>query len=93
MHIENYIRYIATREGAEPAKNSTNTKPAFETQKKLIDKLVKTYHDSKDLFEYEDYLSHPTRENAAPERPQAFRGCRSKIIFPLKMPGAARRAF
>lgn len=64
MHIENYIRYIATREGAEPAKNSTNTKPAFETQKNLIDKLVKTYPDSKDLFEHEDYLSHPTRENA-----------------------------
>lgn len=64
VHIENYIRYIATREGAEPAKNSTNTKPPFETQKKLIDKLVKTYPDSKELFEYEDYLSHPTRENA-----------------------------
>ena len=61
VHIENYIRYIATREGAEPAKN---TKPPFETQKKLVDKLVKTYPDSKDLFEYEDYLSHPTRENA-----------------------------
>lgn len=64
VHIENYIRYIATREGVEPAKNSTNTKPPFETQKKLVDKLVKTYPDSKDLFEYEDYLSHPTRENA-----------------------------
>lgn len=64
MHIENYIRYIATREGAEPAKNSTNTMPPFETQKNLIDKLVKTYPDSKDLFEHEDYFSHPTRENA-----------------------------
>lgn len=64
VHIENYIRYIATREGAEPAKNSTNTKPPFETQKQLIDKLVRTYPDSKELFEYEDYLSHPTLENA-----------------------------
>lgn len=64
VHIENYIRYIATREGAEPAKNSTNTNPPFETQKKLVDKLVKIYPDSKELFEYEDYLSHPTRENA-----------------------------
>lgn len=64
MHIENYVRYIATRKGAEPAKNSTNTKPPFETQKKLIDKLVKTYPDSKDLFDYEDYISYPTRENA-----------------------------
>ena len=64
VHIENYIRYIATRDGAEPAKNSTNTIPAFKTQKKLVDKLVKIYPDSKELFEYEDYLSHPTRENA-----------------------------
>lgn len=64
MHIENYIRYIATREGAEPAKNSTNTMPPFETQKNLIDRLVKTYPDSKDLFEYDDYFSHHTRENA-----------------------------
>lgn len=64
VHIENYICYIATRDGAEPAKNSTNTIPAFKTQKKLVDKLVKIYPDSKELFEYEDYLSHPTRENA-----------------------------
>lgn len=64
VHIENYIRYIATREGAEPAKNSTNTMPPFETQKNLIDRLVNTYPDSKDLFEYDDYFSHHTRENA-----------------------------
>lgn len=64
VHIENYIRYIATREGAEHAKNSTNTMPPFETQKKMIDRLVKTYPDSKDLFEYDDYFSHHTRENA-----------------------------
>lgn len=64
VHIENYIRYIATREGAEPAKNSKTIKPPFETQRKLIDKLIKTYPDSKDLFEYEDYCHRPTRENA-----------------------------
>lgn len=64
VHIENYIRYIATREGAEPAKNSETTKPRFETQKKLIDKLVKTYPDSKELFEYEYYCNRATRENA-----------------------------
>lgn len=64
VHIENYIRYIATREGAEPAKNGKTIKPPFETQKKVIDKLVKTYPDSKELFEYEDYISNPTRENA-----------------------------
>lgn len=63
-HIENYIRYIATREGAEPAKNSTTMLPVFEVQRKLINKLVNEYPDSKDLFEYEDYISNPTRENA-----------------------------
>lgn len=64
VHIGNYVHYIATREGAEPAKNSTNTKHPFETQKQLIDKLIKIYPDSKDLFEHEDYISNPTRENA-----------------------------
>ncbi|MDD4493137.1 MAG: MobP3 family relaxase [Eubacteriales bacterium] len=64
VHIENYVRYIATREGAEPAKESSNTMPAFETQQKLIKKLLKAYPDSKDLFEYEDYLKEPTRKNA-----------------------------
>lgn len=64
VHIENYVRYIATREGAEPAKESSNTMPAFETQRKLIDKLMKAYPDSKELFEHEDYLNEPTRENA-----------------------------
>lgn len=63
-HIENYVRYIATRDGAEPAIESTNTMPAFETQQKLIKKLLKSYPDSKELFEYEDYITNPTRENA-----------------------------
>ncbi len=64
VHIENYVRYIATRNGAEPAKESTNTMPAFETQQKLIKKLLKAYPDSENLFEHEDYLTNPTRENA-----------------------------
>lgn len=64
VHIENYVRYIATRDGAEPAKESTNTMPAFEAQQKLIKKLLKVYPDSENLFEHEDYLTNPTRENA-----------------------------
>lgn len=63
-HIENYVRYIATRENSEPTKNGTNVMPAFEKQRGLIEKLVKEYPDSKDLFEYEDYINNPTRENA-----------------------------
>lgn len=63
-HIEKYVRYIATREGAESAKNSANSMPAFAKQRGLIEKLVKEYPDSKDLFEYEDYINNPTRENA-----------------------------
>ena len=63
-HSENYVRYIATRDGAEPAKESTNTMPAFEAQQKLIKKLLKVYPDSENLFEHEDYLTNPTRENA-----------------------------
>ena len=38
-------------------------------------------------------LHDPTRENGIAERPQAFRYPEIKIIFPLNMPKAQRRAF
>lgn len=57
-----YMRYIATREGVE--KHSASA-PATEKQSALIEKLLKDFPDSKELFEYEDFLSSPTSENAS----------------------------
>ena len=63
-HLENYVRYIATREGAEPAENSSLHLPATEKQQKLIRKLLKRYPDCSELYEHTDYTKEPTRRNA-----------------------------
>ena len=39
------------------------------------------------------FLHDPTRENGVQKRPQAFLNPEIKIIFPLIMPRATRRAF
>ena len=57
-----YLKYIATRERVEiiPDDRSPTNK-----QTQLIAKLVKDFPDAKELMEYEDYLSHPTKANAS----------------------------
>ena len=52
-----YMKYIATREGAERIHGQG---PATKKQKELIQKLLRDYPDSKDLFEYADYKAQPT---------------------------------
>jgi len=61
-HIGNYVKYIGTREGvAVPEKNSGITK----SQTKLIDKLINDFPQSKELPEYEKYISQPTTQTAS----------------------------
>ena len=57
-----YMRYIATREGVE---RHSAPMPATEKQSALMEKLLRDFPDSKELFEYEDFLSSPTSENAS----------------------------
>ena len=57
-----YLRYIATRERVEMIPDD---RPPTRKQEQLIAKLVKDFPDSKDSFEYEDYLSKPTKVNAS----------------------------
>jgi len=59
-----YLRYIATREGVEMAEDTSRHLPATAEQQKQISKLLKQYKDSKDSYEYQDYLDNPTRGNA-----------------------------
>ena len=59
-----YLRYIATREGVEMAKDTSCHLPATADQQKQIAKLLKQYRDCKDSHEYQDYLANPTRYNA-----------------------------
>lgn len=63
-NIGNYVSYIATREGVEKAENSKKHLASTSVQEKIIGKLLKNFPDSKDLYEYEDYINNPTRDNA-----------------------------
>ena len=51
-----YAKYIATREGVEKIDATKKFAPATAKQKNLIEKILKDFPDSKDMFEYADYL-------------------------------------
>lgn len=57
-----YMKYIATREGVE--KLHGRGKPT-EAQRCLIQKLLRDFPDSAELFEYEDYRVSPTISTAS----------------------------
>lgn len=61
----NYARYIATREGVEKIDDSKKYAPATKKQQELIEKLVTDFPDSKDFFEYKDYLVSKNIESAS----------------------------
>ena len=63
-HIKTYLNYIATREGVEKIDETYTDLCRTKKQEKIIARLVKNYPDSKDLFEYKDYMKSPTRKNA-----------------------------
>ena len=51
-----YAKYIATREGVEKIDNSQKFAPITAKQKNLIEKILKDFPDSRDMFEYADYI-------------------------------------
>lgn len=64
-HREYYANYIATRDGVEKFKTSNGDKPATTKQKDMINKIIRDYPITKQMFEYEDYIKEPNRENAS----------------------------
>ncbi|HQK35815.1 MAG TPA: MobP3 family relaxase, partial [Spirochaetales bacterium] len=64
-HLANLVEYVATREGVEKVSDSSHLLPATKNQQQLISEILKMLPDTADLFEYEDYLKKPTRENAS----------------------------
>ena len=52
-----YMKYIATREGVEKLHGRG---PVTQPQKELIEKLLKDFPDTKELFEYSDYCACPS---------------------------------
>ena len=71
-HLEYYTKYIATRPGVvinnsagiEPQMPSHPNDPVSEKQKQMIDRLLQDFKDTKELFEYEDYINNPTQGTA-----------------------------
>ena len=57
-----YLKYIATRERVEIIPDD---RPPTRKQEQLITKLVKDFPDCKTLYEYEDYITKPTKANAS----------------------------
>ena len=64
-HLKNLVVYVATREGVEKIPPRSRTLPAAKKQQRLIADILERFSDAADLFEYEDYLKHPTVENAS----------------------------
>ena len=63
-HRGNYVRYVATREGVDCLDPGKAALPATERQKEMVSQLLRDFPLCRGLFEYEDYLSSPTRGNA-----------------------------
>ena len=60
-----YAKYVATREGVEKIDNTKKSAPVTAKQKNLIEKILKDFPDSKDMFEYADYLEKQNAGSAS----------------------------
>lgn len=63
--LENYVRYIGTREGVEKVDESKLLLPATINQKNLIRQLIRDIPAAKEMLEYTDFLLQPTIGNAS----------------------------
>ncbi len=64
-NLSNYVKYIASREGAVTADNKVISSHATQAQQTLIKQMLNEYPESKSMFEYDDYCKSPTVSNAS----------------------------
>ena len=64
-HLSNLVKYMATREGAEKLTTENKNLPTTKKQENLINQIIKEFPNTKNLFEYEDYLADKTSKNAS----------------------------
>ena len=64
-HLENYVKYMATRSGVERIDPGRSEWPATSKQKKMVEQILRDFPLSRGMFEYEDYAAEPTRANAS----------------------------
>ena len=62
--LENYVKYIGTRDGVEKIDESKLLLPATVKQQQLIGQLIRDIPSAKDMLEYADYCESPTIGNA-----------------------------
>ncbi len=63
--LENYVRYISTREGVEKMEGSRDSLLSTAQQKDLIRQIVRDFPSAKEMLEYTDFLLRPTIGNAS----------------------------
>lgn len=63
--VGGYAKYIATRDGVEKIDKSQRFAPATTQQKQFIEKLIKDFPDTKEMFEYSDYINKQTAGTAS----------------------------
>lgn len=64
-HLGNYVRYMAARDGAQRIDSGKETLPATKKQREMVERLIRDFPLSHGMFEYEDFLSAPTRGNVS----------------------------
>lgn len=64
-HLSHLVRYIATREGAEPARDTQVHLPVTIRQKQVINEILQSIPEAEESYEYQDYLQDPTMGNAS----------------------------
>ncbi len=64
-HLNNYVRYVATRDGAEKLTPDKAGLPATKKQQAMIERLLRDFPLSRGMFEYEDYTAAPTQGSAS----------------------------
>ncbi len=64
-HLSNLVTYMATRNGAEKLTVENRNLPFTKKQENLINQIIKEFPNTKNLFEYEDYIENKTIENAS----------------------------
>ena len=63
--LANLTKYISTREGVELLKDTDSDLPATKQQQDFISRLLKTFPDTREMPEYEDYNAERSQKNAA----------------------------
>lgn len=64
-HLFNLVSYIATRDGVQKFSEKHKNLPSTKKQEQLIADIMKEFPNTRNLFEYEDYIASKTIENAS----------------------------